>query len=196
VTVAAASRDDPVLSPASREDFEAWLERNGETSRGVWLKIAKKNARESTVTYAEAVEAALCFGWIDGQKARLDDRYWLQRFTPRTARSPWSKINREKAERLIAEGRMRPSGRSAVESAKADGRWDAAYAGSRTATVPADLQRRLDEDPEAAEAFAALDASNRYAIIWRLGQAKRPETRARRLSKYVQMLRAGERIHP
>jgi uncharacterized protein YdeI (YjbR/CyaY-like superfamily) len=196
VTVAAASRDDPVLSLACGEAFEAWLERNGETSRGAWLKIAKKNARESTVTYAEAVEAALCFGWIDGQKARFDDRYWLQRFSPRTARSPWSKINREKAERLIAEGRMRPSGRSAVENAKADGRWDAAYAGSRTATVPADLQRRLAEDPEAAEAFAALDASNRYAIIWRLGQAKRPETRERRLFEYVQMLRAGKRIHP
>lgn len=196
MSVAAASRDDPVLSLASGEAFEAWLERNGETSRGAWLKIAKKNAPESTVTYAEAVEAALCFGWIDGQKARFDDHYWLQRFSPRTARSPWSKINREKAERLIDEGRMRPPGRSAVESAKADGRWQAAYAGSRTATVPADLQRELDEDPQAAEAFAALDASNRYAIIWRLGQAKRPDTRARRLSKYVQMLRAGERIHP
>jgi uncharacterized protein YdeI (YjbR/CyaY-like superfamily) len=196
VSVAAASRDDPVLSLASGEAFEAWLEMNGETSPGAWLKIAKKNAPESTVTYAEAVEAALCFGWIDGQKARFDDHYWLQRFSPRTARSPWSKINREKAERLIDEGRMRPAGRSAVENAKADGRWDAAYAGSRTATVPADLQRLLDEDPQAAEAFAALDASNRYAIIWRLGQAKRPETRARRLSKYVQMLRAGKRIHP
>ena len=191
----ARSTARPVVSFASRDDFERWLEENGEKSRGVWLKIAKKGARETSVSYADAVEAALCFGWIDGQKARLDDRHWLQRFSPRTPRSPWSKINREKAERLMEHGRMRPAGHAAVEQAKADGRWDAAYAGSRTATVPADLQRELDADPQVAAAFAALDARNRYSIIWRVGEAKRPETRARRIAKYVEMLRAGERIH-
>jgi uncharacterized protein YdeI (YjbR/CyaY-like superfamily) len=194
VTPSTAHRD-PVVSFASGEDFEAWLEEHGASSRGVWLKIAKKGALEASVSYADALEAALCFGWIDGQKGRLDDRHWLQRFSPRTPRSPWSKINREKAERLVEAGRMRPAGLAAVEEAKADGRWDAAYAGSRTATVPADLQRQLDEDPRAAAAFAALDARNRYAIIWRVDAAKRPETRARRISKYMAMLRAGERIH-
>jgi uncharacterized protein YdeI (YjbR/CyaY-like superfamily) len=180
---------------ASRQAFEEWLAANHEVSAGAWLKIAKKGAPEPTLSYADAVEAALTFGWIDGQKDRLDDHYWLQRFTPRTLRSPWSKVNREKAERLIETGRMRPAGLDAVEQAKADGRWQAAYAGSRTATVPDDLQQELDRDPKLAAAFAALDARNRYSIIWRVNDAKRPETRARRIAKYVEMLRRGERIH-
>jgi uncharacterized protein YdeI (YjbR/CyaY-like superfamily) len=189
------SPQDPVLSFVSRQAFEAWLEQNHEGAHGAWLKIAKNAAPEPTVSYAEAVEAALSFGWIDGQKDRLDDDYWLQRFTPRTRRSRWSKINRDRAERLIAAGRMRRSGLAAVEQAKADGRWDAAYAGSHTATLPDDLQRELDRDPEVAAAFASLDAQNRYSIIWRLNDAKRPETRIRRIEKYVDMLRRGERIH-
>jgi uncharacterized protein YdeI (YjbR/CyaY-like superfamily) len=179
----------------SAEAFEAWLERNHDQPGGIWLKIAKKGAGEATVTYAQAVEVALCFGWIDGQKDRLDERYWLQRFTPRSARSRWSKINREKAERLIAAGRMRPSGLREVDRARADGRWDAAYAGSRTATVPEDLQRELDADPAAAAAFASLDSRNRYSIVWRINDAKRPATRARRIETYLGMLRRGERIH-
>jgi uncharacterized protein YdeI (YjbR/CyaY-like superfamily) len=187
-------RREPVLSFASQQAFEEWLERNHEAASAAWLKIAKKGAPEPTVSYAAAVETALSFGWIDGQKDRLDGNHWLQRFTPRTRRSPWSRVNREKAERLIDTGRMRPAGLAAVEQAKADGRWDAAYAGSRTATVPDDLQSELDRDPGLAARFAALDARDRYSIIWRINDAKRPETRARRIEKYVEMLRRGERI--
>ena len=192
------SRDAPAIrghafgTPGA---FEAWLEKHGGGSSEIWLKLAKKDADAVTLTYSEAVEVALCFGWIDGKKDRLDDRYWLQRFTPRSARSRWSKINREKAERLIDDGRMRPAGLAEVERARADGRWAAAYEGSRTAGVPEDLQRELDADPSLAAAFAELDARNRYAIVWRLNDAKRPETRARRLAKYVDMLRRGERLH-
>jgi uncharacterized protein YdeI (YjbR/CyaY-like superfamily) len=191
-----AQRREPVLSFPSGDAFERWLEENHDTAPGAWLRIAKKDAPDPTLSYADGVDAALSFGWIDGQKDRLDEHYWLQRFTRRTSRSRWSKINREKAERLIETGRMRPEGLAAVEQAKADGRWDAAYAGSRTATIPADLQHRLDEDERAAAAFGALDARNRYAIIWRVNDAKRPETRARRIAKYIEMLRRGERIHP
>jgi uncharacterized protein YdeI (YjbR/CyaY-like superfamily) len=183
------------VSFVSQHAFEEWLERNHEAASEAWLKIAKKGAPEPTVSYAAAVEAALSFGWIDGQKDSLDGNHWLQRFTPRTRRSAWSRVNREKAERLIATGRMRPAGLAAVEQAKADGRWDAAYPGSRTATVPHDLRRELDRDPELAAGFAALDARNRYSIIWRINDAKRPDTRARRIEKYVEMLRRGERIH-
>jgi uncharacterized protein YdeI (YjbR/CyaY-like superfamily) len=178
------------------EAFEAWLAREHDRADGIWLKIAKKGSGEETVTYAQAIDAALCFGWIDGQKDRFDERYWLQRFTPRSARSRWSKINREKAERLIAAGRMRPAGQAEVDRARADGRWDAAYEGSRTATVPEDLQRELDASPAAKAFFADLNSQNRYAILYRLEEAKRPETRARRLAKFVAMLEAGETIHP
>jgi uncharacterized protein YdeI (YjbR/CyaY-like superfamily) len=176
--------------------FETWLESHHEQSAGAWLEIAKKGSPEPTVTYDEAVEIALCFGWIDGQKRRGDEGYWLQRFTPRSRRSRWSRINRDKAERLIAAGRVRPAGMAEVERARTDGRWQAAYEGQRTASVPEDLQRELDADPAAKAAFAELDSRNRYAIIWRLNDAKRPETRARRLEKYLAMLRDGERLHP
>ncbi|HEU4975371.1 MAG TPA: YdeI/OmpD-associated family protein [Baekduia sp.] len=193
--IATAPSQDEQRSFATAADFEAWLEAEQHTQRAVWLKIAKKASGTRSVSYADAIDVALCFGWIDGQKAPLDDRHWLQRFTPRGARSRWSKINREKAERLIASGRMRAGGLAEVERAKADGRWDAAYAGQREATVPDDLQRALDADPAAAAAFAALDARNRYAIIWRLNDAKRPDTRSRRLSTFLDMLRRGERLH-
>jgi uncharacterized protein YdeI (YjbR/CyaY-like superfamily) len=184
-----------VLRFATQASFEAWLEDHHTSSRGVWLQIAKQHATRPTVTYAEAIEAALCFGWIDGQKRRGDDEHWLQRFTPRTKRSRWSQINRDKAEQLIAAGRMHPSGRTQVDRARADGRWDAAYAGQGTATVPDDLQQALDADPRIAAAFAELDSRNRYALIWRLNDAKRPETRVRRLTKYLDMLRRGDRLH-
>jgi uncharacterized protein YdeI (YjbR/CyaY-like superfamily) len=184
-----------VLRCTTQADFEAWLEDHHAQSPGVWLEIAKKDATRPTVTYVEAIEAALSFGWIDGQKRRGDDEHWLQRFTPRSTRSRWSQINRDKAEQLIAAGRMRPSGLTEVDRARADGRWDTAYAGQGTATVPDDLQRALDADPRLAAAFADLDARNRYAIIWRLNDAKRPETRARRLAKYLDMLRRGDRLH-
>lgn len=186
----------PVLAFASRELFEAWLQEQGKTSPGIWLKIARKDTRPATVTYGEALDAALCFGWIDGQKGSLDDGHWLQRFTPRTARSKWSQVNRRRATELIELGRMRPAGLAEVERAKADGRWDAAYAPASSSTVPEDLQAALDADPEAAAFFATLDSRNRYSILHRIGDAKRPETRRARIETYVAMCREHRLIHP
>jgi uncharacterized protein YdeI (YjbR/CyaY-like superfamily) len=201
-----AGIDRPKAVPGSREDLqivlfadraelEAWLEANHSSSPGLWLKIAKKGAPEPSVTYAEAVEASLCFGWIDSQKRGLDETHFLQRFTPRRPRGRWSKINREKAEALIEAGAMRAAGMREVEAARADGRWEAAYEGQRTAKVPDDLRRELDARPAAAEFFASLDSANRYAIVYRLNDAKRPETRVKRLRKFVAMLERGEKIH-
>jgi uncharacterized protein YdeI (YjbR/CyaY-like superfamily) len=188
--------DEPVLAFASPAKWATWLAKHHETSKGLWLQIAKKGAEVSSVSYAEALEVALCFGWIDGQKKKLDDQHWLQRFTPRTARSPWSKINRAKAEALLEKGEMRPAGVAEVERAKADGRWDKAYAGQRTAAVPADLKRVLDENQAAREFFEALDSANRYAILYRIEEAKKPETRERRIEKYVAMCAEGKKVHP
>lgn len=176
--------------------WEAWLAAHHADASELWLKLAKKGSTQVTVSQAEALESAICFGWIDGKAGRLDDDYFLQRFTPRTRRSKWSRINRAKAEALIVEGRMRPAGLREVERAKADGRWDAAYAGPRTIEVPGDLRRELDARPGAAAFFAGLDGQNRYAILYRLQDAKRPETRARRLEKFVAMLEAAETIYP
>ena len=187
--------DLPIVLFAGPAELEAWLEDNHAASQGLWLKIAKKGAPEPSVTYAEALELALCFGWIDSQKRGLDQTHFLQRFTPRRPRGRWSKINREKAEALTAAGRMRPAGLAEVEAAQEDGRWDAAYEGQRTATVPDDLRRELDASPAAAEFFAGLDSANRYAIVYRLNDAKKPETRERRLRKFVAMLERGEKIH-
>ncbi len=175
--------------------LERWLEANGHSSPGIWLKLAKKGAPEPSVTYAEAVELALCFGWIDSQKRGLDETHFLQRFTPRRPRGRWSKINREKAESLEAVGALRPAGAAEVAAAKEDGRWEAAYEGQRTAKVPADLQRELDANPAAAAFFAELESANRYAITYRLAEAKKPETRERRLRKFIAMLERGEKIH-
>lgn len=180
----------------SARSFETWLRKNHATSEGAWLEIAKPGAPQATVSYAEAVEIALCYGWIDGQKKALDATHWLQRFTPRRARSMWSKVNRAKAEALIASGRMQPAGQAEIDRAKADGRWDAAYDGARTAAVPADLQAALDARPGAAAFLSALDAANRYAVLWRVQTAKKPETRARRIEMLVAMLARGEKIHP
>jgi uncharacterized protein YdeI (YjbR/CyaY-like superfamily) len=185
----------PIRLFAGPAELEAWLEENHATSPGLWLKIAKKGAPDRSVTYGEALELALCFGWIDSQKRGFDERHFLQRFTPRRPRGRWSKINREKAEALIERAQMRPAGLAEVEAAKADGRWEAAYEGQRTAEVPADLQRQLDANPAAAASFASLDGANRYAIVYRLEEAKRPETRARRLRKFLAMLERGEKIH-
>jgi len=185
----------PILLFAAPADLEEWLEANAAASAGIWLKIAKKGAPEPSVTYAEALELALCFGWIDSQKRGLDDTHFLQRFTPRRPRGRWSKINREKAEALEAAGALRPAGAAEVAAAKADGRWEAAYEGQRTAEVPDDLQRELDANPAAAAAFADLDSANRYAITYRLAEARKPETRERRLRKFVAMLERGEKIH-
>lgn len=185
----------PIVLFATAAELEAWLEGDGADSGGVWLKIAKKGSGVESVSYAEALEVALCFGWIDSQKRGFDERYFLQRFTPRRPRGRWSRINREKVEGLIGAGRMRPAGMAEVDAAKADGRWEAAYEGQGTARVPADLQRELDSRPVAREFFARLDSANRYAIVYRLDEAKRPETRERRLRKFVEMLERGERIH-
>jgi len=186
----------PIHLFAGPDELEKWLEENHASSQGVWLQIAKKGAPETSVTYGEALELALCFGWIDSQKRGFDETHFLQRFTPRRPRGRWSKINREKAEALIEARKVRPAGLAEVEAAKADGRWEAAYEGQRTAKVPPDLQRELDANPAAAEFFASLSSANRYAIVYRLDEAKKPETRERRLKKFVAMLERGEKIHP
>jgi uncharacterized protein YdeI (YjbR/CyaY-like superfamily) len=186
----------PTIPFASPAEWEEWLENHHAVSDGVWIKMAKKDSGIQSIRHPEALEIALCFGWIDSRREALDERYFLQRYTPRRQRSRWSRINRETAERLIAEGRMRPAGLAEVERAKADGRWDAAYAGQRVAAVPEDLQRELDARPAAKAFFAGLSGQNRYAILYRLQDAKRPETRARRLAKFVAMLEAGETIYP
>jgi len=187
--------DLPIVLFASPAELEAWLEENSAAVEGVWLKIAKKGSGVESVTYAEALELALCFGWIDSQKRGFDERHFLQRFTPRRPRGKWSRINREKVEGLIAAGAMHAAGLAEVEAAKADGRWEAAYAGQRTAEVPADLKAELDGNEAAREFFASLDSADRYAIIYRLDDAKKPETRERRLRKFVGMLERGEKIH-
>ena len=187
--------DLPTLLFATPPDLEAWLEENHQQPDGFWLKIAKKGSGEQSVTYAEALELALCFGWIDSQKRGHDEKFFLQRFTPRRPRGRWSRINRDKVEELIAAGTMRPAGLAEVEAAKADGRWEAAYEGASTAKVPEDLQRELDANGPAREFFAGLDSNNRYAIVYRLNDAKKPETRERRLRKFVAMLERGEKIH-
>jgi uncharacterized protein YdeI (YjbR/CyaY-like superfamily) len=189
-------RDLPVHSFASRTEWAEWLERGHDSSSGVWLAIARKDAGAESVSYADALDVALCYGWIDGRKDRLDERTWLQRFTPRRTRSRWSKRNRGLAEELIARGEMAPAGMREIERARADGRWDAAYDSHSTATVPPDLLAALEHDEAAREFFATLDSNNRYAILYRIQEARRPETRSRRIAKYVAMLSAGEKIHP
>ncbi|MFO1330700.1 MAG: YdeI/OmpD-associated family protein [Rubrivivax sp.] len=179
----------------SARAFEAWLSKHHARSDGLWLQIAKRGAREPSVTYAEAVEVALCWGWIDGQKKGLDDQHFLQRFTPRRARSLWSKVNVGKVAALIEAGRMQPPGLAQVEAAKADGRWAQAYDGARTSTVPDDLLAALQAEPEARAFFATIDAANRYAVLWRIQTAVKPETRARRIVQLVQMLARGETVH-
>jgi uncharacterized protein YdeI (YjbR/CyaY-like superfamily) len=180
---------------ASDAAWARWLAQHHDCD-GVWVKIAKKDSGIDSVRYPEVLEIALCFGWIDGRRQALDERHFLQRFTPRRRSSRWSRINRETAERLIAAGRMHPAGRTEVERARADGRWDAAYEGQRSITVPDDLARELDARPQAKAFFEQLSSQNRYAILYRLHDAKRAETRARRLAKFVAMLEAGETIHP
>jgi uncharacterized protein YdeI (YjbR/CyaY-like superfamily) len=186
----------PILPFSSQKDWEDWLGKHHQTSKGLWLKIAKKDTGIDTVTYAEALDAALCHGWIDGQKGSFDDTFWLQKFTPRGPRSKWSKINREKAEALTEAGRMKPAGLAAVEQARSDGRWEQAYDSQSKAAVPEDLQRELDRNPKAAAFFATLDSANRYAVLYRVQEAKKPETRARRIEKFIGMLNRGEKIHP
>jgi uncharacterized protein YdeI (YjbR/CyaY-like superfamily) len=175
--------------------FETWLRKHHATSDGLWLMLAKRGALEGTVTYAEAVEIALCWGWIDGQKNGLNDQHFLQRFTPRRARSVWSKINVEKVASLIDAGRMREAGFAQIEAAKADGRWAQAYDGARTSAVPGDLLIALEAEPKSKAFFATVNAANRYAVLWRIQTAVKPETRAKRIAQLVAMLARGEVIH-
>ena len=190
-----AGDDLDVLAFPSPADWHAWLEEHHAASPGLWVKIAKKGSGIDSVRYPQVLESALCFGWIDGRRRALDEHHFLQRFTPRRSRSRWSQINRDTAERLIAEGRMKPAGLAEVQRARDDGRWDAAYAGQKSMGIPEDLQRELDARPQAAEFFAGLTSQNRYAILYRLHDAKKQETRARRLATFVAMLEAGETMH-
>ena len=184
-----------MITFASAAELEAWLEEHHATADELWIKYPKKGTGIETVSLPDALDLMLAFGWIDAIRRGLDETFYLQRYTPRRVRSKWSKINVAKAEALIASGRMRPAGLAEVERAKADGRWAAAYDGQRSMKVPPDLQAELDADPDAAAFFASLSSQNRYAILFRLHDAKRPETRARRLETFVGMLKRGETLH-
>lgn len=185
----------PVLSFATAGAWAKWLAAHHASSRGVWLKIAKKGASPASITYPQAIDVALAWGWIDGQKGKLDEGSWLQRFTRRTAKSPWSKINRAKAEALIAAGSMEPSGLAEVERAKGDGRWESAYDGAASSSVPADLAAALARSARALAFFETLDSANRFAILYRVQAAKKPETRAQRITRFVAMCARRETIH-
>jgi uncharacterized protein YdeI (YjbR/CyaY-like superfamily) len=180
----------------NQKAWEAWLKKNVNSPKGLWLRFGKKSGTLKTVTYQEAVEVALCYGWIDGQAKGFDDVSWLQRFTPRGPKSIWSKINRAKALGVIKSGRMRPAGLAAIETAKENGRWKAAYDSHKTATPPADLQKALNKNPGAKSFFASLDSQNRYAVLFRIQTAKKAETRKKRIEKFVAMLAKHEKLHP
>ena len=185
-----------VLAFASRSAWEQWLQDQHAASPGVWLKLAKKGADVQTLSYEEALLGALAHGWIDGQKGALDEMYWAQRFTPRKPGSRWSKQNCDRALALIASEGMAPAGLRQVEAARADGRWDRAYDGQRTATVPDDLRAALAAEPAAEAFFATLNSVNRYAVLYRINTVPTPAARERRIQKYVAMLAAGQKIYP
>ncbi len=185
----------PVLEFADQRSFERWLTAQPADAVGVWIKFARQAATRSKLTKAEAIDAALCHGWIDGKLEKYDTEHWLVRFTPRTSRSKWSALNRDRALTLIKAGRMRPAGLAQIEAAKADGRWKSAYAPASRAEVPTDLQKALDNKPKAAAFFATLNSRNRYAILYRIGNVKKAETRARKIAEFVAMLERGETIH-
>ena len=192
----APASDYPIVLFADRTAFRSWLGAHHASRAGLWLRIAKAASSLQSVSYAEALDVALCFGWIDGQKRRYDAESFLQKFTPRQKRSPWSKRNREHVERLIAAGEMHPAGLAAIAAARVDGRWDRAYDSPGTATVPDDLQAALDKHPEASAFFETLTSANRYAILYRIQTAIKPETRARRIAEFVAMLQRRETPHP
>ena len=189
------STELPILPFASKKKWASWLAKQHEKSAGVWLQLAKKGAGLPSVTYEEAVEVALCYGWIDGQKKGYDDKYWLQKFTPRGPKSIWSKLNTEKAERLIASGEMQPAGLKAVEAARRDGRWEAAYASQKNISIPEDFQAALDRNRKAKAFFSTLKSAERYAILFRIQTAKKAETRARRIRQFVKQLERNEKVH-
>jgi len=185
----------PIIAFNDLADLERWLEAQPADSRGLWIKLAKSGSGIATVTKAEAIDAGLCHGWIDGQLDKYDDAFWLVRFTPRKARSKWSQVNRARAEELLAAGRVHPRGLAQIEAARADGRWEAAYAPASEAQVPADFQAALDRAPKAAAFFATLTGANRYAVLYRIEAVKRPETRARKIADFVAMLERHEVLH-
>lgn len=188
-------KDDPIVHAKDAKTFEAWLRKHHDKSDGIWLGLAKKASTKTSVSYVEAVEAALCWGWIDGQKQKLDDDYSLQRFTPRRPRSIWSKLNVDRVDALTKAGRMQPSGQAEVDKAKADGRWDRAYDPQSTMEVPADLAAIFKKNKTAAANFKTLNRSNQFAILFRINDAKKSETRLARIEKYVAMLERGERLY-
>lgn len=186
----------PIALFEQGQDWADWLAGNHATAPGVWLQLAKKGAGVRTVSYDEAIQEALCFGWIDGQKKAHSDLFWLQKFTPRSAKSIWSKINKAKALALIEAGKMQPAGHREIERAKLDGRWDAAYDSAGQSSVPNDFQSALDANPQAKHFFATLDSRNRYAILFRIQTAKQAETRAKKIGQFILMLERHEKIHP
>jgi uncharacterized protein YdeI (YjbR/CyaY-like superfamily) len=192
----ASKTETPLVSFATARAWTTWLAAHHALSKGVWLKIAKKGSGRPSVSYAEALEVAITWGWIDGQKGKFDETWWLQKFTPRGPRSVWSKVNRENAMALIASGKMKPAGLAEVDRAKRDGRWEAAYESQRRATVPPDLAAALAANSRAAEFFEKLDSRNRYAVLFRVHAAKKPETRVMRIAKFVEMLARREKLHP
>jgi uncharacterized protein YdeI (YjbR/CyaY-like superfamily) len=187
---------ESILEFAATEDWVGWLAKNHSCSTGVWVRLAKKSCPRPSLAHPEALDAALCHGWIDAQKKGESETTWLQRFTPRAKKSIWSKINCAKALALIESGQMQPAGMREVERAKADGRWDAAYDSHRTATVPDDLQAALNASPKAQAFFATLNSTNRYAILWRIQTTKTAATRAKRIARIIEMLENGETFHP
>lgn len=195
-TVGDTSRDLPTFLFQNQKAWDVWLDGNHSSSPGVWLRLARKASGVKSVSYAEALEVALCYGWIDGQKKSGDENAWLQKFTPRAKKSIWSKINREKALALIESGRMKTAGLNAIDRAKKDGRWEGAYDSQSAAAVPVDLQAALDKNARAKSFFATLDSHNRYAVLFRIHTAKRAETRAKRIQKFVEMLGKHEKLHP
>jgi uncharacterized protein YdeI (YjbR/CyaY-like superfamily) len=186
--------DLPTKPFAGKTKWADWLAKQHDKSNGVWLKLAKKDSAIKSVTYEEALEVALCYGWIDGQKKGFDDKYWLQKFTPRGPKSIWSKINTEKAEKLIASGEMKSAGLKAIEAAKQDGRWDAAYASQKNISIPEDFQAALDKNQKAKASFAKLKSAERYSFLFRIHHAKKPETRARHIQQFVEMLAREEKL--
>ena len=188
-------KDLPVILFDNQKELNEWFSKNYSQTHGIWIKIAKKNSGKTSVTYNEAIEEALCYGWIDGQVNSYNDDYYIQKFTPRGSRSVWSKINVTKIENLIKENRLQPSGLEAVKVAKSNGAWDKAYDSSSTFTITKDFQAALKENPKAKQFFETLNRANKYAIYWHLETAKRPETRKARIEKFINMLNKGEKLH-
>ncbi|NWL87911.1 MULTISPECIES: YdeI/OmpD-associated family protein [unclassified Paenibacillus] len=192
----AKNNDLPIMAFSGQQDFEAWLAQNHDTSAGIMLKIAKKNSTISTVSYSEALDCALCYGWIDSRKEKADEETWLQRFTPRKASSIWSQVNKERTEALIASGRMKPSGYQAIEAAKQNGRWDNAYESQSKSTLPEDFVNELNKNHQAKQFYDGLDSRNKFAIVFRINNAKKQETRQKRIDQFILMLERQEKIYP